>query len=701
MTVEEIRGSLGSENRNSDKFPVGMRVLAVDDDPTCLMLLDGLLRKCQYLVTTTSQAKTALKMLRENRNRFDLVISDVHMPDMDGFKLLELVGLEMDLPVIMLSANGDSKLVMKGITHGACDYLVKPVRIEELRNIWQHVIRRKKFDPKHQNKCTSEDKARQGSGEGGQGPPLTGNLDQNGRSNRKRKDEEDESEDNGHENEDPSTQKKPRVVWSIELHRKFVAAVNQLGIEKAVPKRILDLMNTEGLTRENVASHLQKYRIYLKRMSSVASQQANMVAALGGKDSSYMRIGSLDGLGDFRTLSGSGRLPNTALSSYPASGMLGRFNTPAAVSLRSLTSSALIQPSHAQNFSNSINTLEKFQPLVSPDNQNTSSFQGIPSSLELDQLQQNNRTTGIQEFNSINNPTNFVAANTLTNTRIAVGSSSNSLPSASNNPLMLQGNSQQIQSGGGFGDQSYINMASFASGPSDIGVSGSSNFRDHGRYNENWQNGIQLSKFPPNSLPLNEAFNHNQLSDRLRENASTSGPHIQNRPLDFSSTCTVSAPLEDSRGEMQSQAGLVGDIVQNMNRASNQRWEEHKQDYTYNSNHIFSSSKSMVPSSAVVGHLSQSLDRNNCSRKMDASFVGLSNSSTSTLMQHCEVEKSTMGSKMRLNQDYLVDQTKSQGAFVPQSYDSLDVLMNAMIKRRTMLMDGEFGYDAYSFGSSI
>lgn len=51
-------------------------------------------------VTTTSQAREALDMLRRDKDSFDLVISDVHMPDMDGFRLLELVGLEMDLPVI-------------------------------------------------------------------------------------------------------------------------------------------------------------------------------------------------------------------------------------------------------------------------------------------------------------------------------------------------------------------------------------------------------------------------------------------------------------------------------------------------------------------------------------------------------------------------------------------------------------------------
>lgn len=41
-----------------------------------------------------------MSQLRENRNGYDIVLSDVHMPDMDGFKLLEHIGLEMDLPVI-------------------------------------------------------------------------------------------------------------------------------------------------------------------------------------------------------------------------------------------------------------------------------------------------------------------------------------------------------------------------------------------------------------------------------------------------------------------------------------------------------------------------------------------------------------------------------------------------------------------------
>lgn len=125
---------------------------------------------------------------------------------------------------------------MKGVTHGACDYLLKPVRIEELKNIWQHVVRRKKFDGKEKNKASKDEKSSSMAGEGNQGIMSENNLDQNKNLGKKRKDqgedEEEDGEDNGLENEeDPSSQKKPRVVWSVELHRKFVAAVDQLGLD--------------------------------------------------------------------------------------------------------------------------------------------------------------------------------------------------------------------------------------------------------------------------------------------------------------------------------------------------------------------------------------------------------------------------------------------------------------------------------------
>ena len=44
----------------------------------------------------------------------------------------------------VMSSNGDTPVVLRGVTHGAVDFLIKPVRIEELRNVWQHVVRRRR-----------------------------------------------------------------------------------------------------------------------------------------------------------------------------------------------------------------------------------------------------------------------------------------------------------------------------------------------------------------------------------------------------------------------------------------------------------------------------------------------------------------------------------------------------------------------------
>ncbi|KAI5581029.1 hypothetical protein BDE02_08G193300 [Populus trichocarpa] len=320
MSTATSGGVWKASDGASDQFPAGLRVLVVDDDPTCLVILEKMLRTCRYEVTKCNRAEIALSLLRENKNGYDIVISDVHMPDMDGFKLLEQIGLEMDLPVIMMSADDGKNVVMKGVTHGACDYLIKPIRIEALKNIWQHVVRKRKNEWKDLEQSGSVEEG----GDRQQKQPEDADYSSSAnegswKNSKRRKDEEEEAE----ERDDTSALKKPRVVWSVELHQQFVAAVNQLGIDKAVPKKILELMNVPGLTRENVASHLQKYRLYLRRLSGVSQHQNGMGSSfISPQEATYGPLSSLNGL-DLQTLATAGQLPAQSLATLQAAG-LGR-----------------------------------------------------------------------------------------------------------------------------------------------------------------------------------------------------------------------------------------------------------------------------------------------------------------------------------------------------------------------------------------
>ncbi|XP_011100814.1 two-component response regulator ARR2 isoform X3 [Sesamum indicum] len=374
-----------------DQFPAGLRVLVVDDDPTCLRILEKMLKNCLYEVTTCNRAEVALKFLRDNKNGYDIVISDVHMPDMDGFKLLEHVGLEMDLPVIMMSADDSKNVVMKGVTHGACDYLIKPVRMEALKNIWQHVVRKKKHEWKEKDfeQSGSVDEV-----ERQHKPPedvdySSSANEGNWKNSKKRKDEEDEAE----ERDDSSTLKKPRVVWSVELHQQFVTAVNQLGIDKAVPKKILELMNVPGLTRENVASHLQKYRLYLRRLSGVSQHQNGLGSSfMGPPDAPFGPMSSLSGV-DLQALAASGQLPPQSLATIQAAA-LGRAATKSAIPV------PLIDQRNIFSFEN-----PKLRFLDGQQQQNNNSKQvsllhGIPTNMDSKQLATLHQSA--QSFGSMN-----------------------------------------------------------------------------------------------------------------------------------------------------------------------------------------------------------------------------------------------------------------------------------------------------------
>ncbi|MED6212694.1 hypothetical protein PIB30_086033, partial [Stylosanthes scabra] len=144
--------------------------------------------------TKCKRAEVALSLLRENKNGFDIVISDVHMPDMDEFKLLDNIALKMDLPVIIMSADDGKHVIMKG-----------------------HVVRKRKTgwrDPEQSGSIDERDRQQKVSDDADYSSSAN-----EGKCSKKRRDEEEDAD----ERDDSSTLKKPRVVWSVELHQQFTA----------------------------------------------------------------------------------------------------------------------------------------------------------------------------------------------------------------------------------------------------------------------------------------------------------------------------------------------------------------------------------------------------------------------------------------------------------------------------------------------
>lgn len=117
-----------------------MRILAVDDDRNNLKMLDFLLREEGYEVLTTDNGRTALDLV-DSQNP-DLVILDVMMPQVDGLEVCRRIRQTMDVPIIMLSAKGETADRVSGLELGADDYLPKPFEPSELLARVKAVLRR-------------------------------------------------------------------------------------------------------------------------------------------------------------------------------------------------------------------------------------------------------------------------------------------------------------------------------------------------------------------------------------------------------------------------------------------------------------------------------------------------------------------------------------------------------------------------------
>jgi DNA-binding NarL/FixJ family response regulator len=109
------------------------RLLLIDDDPNLILLVRDYLEFRGYEVLTADNGKEALDLLAQNLP--DMIVCDIMMPEMDGYALIENIRKNPRtswIPVLFLSARGQSQDRIKGLNLGADVYMVKPFEPEEL-----------------------------------------------------------------------------------------------------------------------------------------------------------------------------------------------------------------------------------------------------------------------------------------------------------------------------------------------------------------------------------------------------------------------------------------------------------------------------------------------------------------------------------------------------------------------------------------
>jgi two-component system alkaline phosphatase synthesis response regulator PhoP len=123
-----------------------IRVLLAEDELSLADTIKLNLELEGYKVHVASDGKKALKAFKQER--FDLVILDVMLPEMDGFTVCEAIRLDNStIPVLFLTAKNTSSDRITGLKIGADDYLTKPFNLEELLLRVQILIKRSQKDP--------------------------------------------------------------------------------------------------------------------------------------------------------------------------------------------------------------------------------------------------------------------------------------------------------------------------------------------------------------------------------------------------------------------------------------------------------------------------------------------------------------------------------------------------------------------------
>ncbi len=124
---------------------MGVKILAIDDEPEILELIRHILTKHGYQVITACDGPTGLAKFHADDPI--LIMLDIMMPQMDGWEVCRRLRQESTVPIIMLTALGWHEDVVKGLELGADDYMAKPFHPAELLARIEALLRRRQMPP--------------------------------------------------------------------------------------------------------------------------------------------------------------------------------------------------------------------------------------------------------------------------------------------------------------------------------------------------------------------------------------------------------------------------------------------------------------------------------------------------------------------------------------------------------------------------
>ncbi|KAK4338914.1 hypothetical protein RND71_040376 [Anisodus tanguticus] len=266
-----------------------VRVVLVDHDKDFVTKMIDLLKSYKYKVRTVDMALEAMSMLSKGKEKVDVMIINVNSPDLLSFQLLDQA-IALDIVSLVVCDEHHKILAKKALDNGAYLYLKKPLHEEIVKYLWQFVLK-EKIQKKRAKEGVEENRHQMNIGDvndignnniieteeqaGEKDLPNTeeqrNNIHEeendvvpNGKYKlRRKRDRKSTKEINERESQNSANKVVRRKVctkWTADLHENFMEAIQRLGEGRCFPKSIRNVMSVPGLTRLQVASHLQKCR---------------------------------------------------------------------------------------------------------------------------------------------------------------------------------------------------------------------------------------------------------------------------------------------------------------------------------------------------------------------------------------------------------------------------------------------------------